>query len=270
MDEYVKSILLEKKKEAEIYRYYILKSLGVDIPEIEEFETSDENVFMKTYLFKENFFRLKGLNPIEHQLSEYREEALHYLECSYPFCFNIDLDNELMGMGDDKTCLSFYAMCLGATDEQIDGIEELLASQPLKTIDANKTIKFQSMQSANAQNKEIVDLGQICGSTVEKYRGSNLLEVYEKANDKLMQRYIIHVLKSGGMGYSTRVFDNMAVGRDDEGNYFISEGNHRVVAYQALKAVKEYITGKKEPSIQVPVSVSRISYIEDRGYEEVE
>ena len=84
-----------------------------------------------------------------------------------------------------------------------------------------------------------------------------MLEVYEKANDKLMQRYIIHVLKSGGMGYSTRVFDNMAVGKDDEGNYFISEGNHRVVAYQALKAVKEYITGKKEPSIQVPVSVSR-------------
>ena len=47
----------------------------------------------------------------------------------------------------------------------------------------------------------------------------------------------------------TEIYLAMFLGIGTIGNLFVAMGNHRVFAYQALKAVREFVTGQEEKGI---------------------
>ena len=266
--------LQEQKKKAEKYRYFLMRSLDETYPIDEEMEakygsevedyTSD--TFGNLYAFKENFFKTFGEVPFGKSLKDYKAAAIDYLNASYPFCFNMsmeqyDIDRVFPSPIKNKKYLFLYALCLGARSDQLDRVVDVL-----KSVSLNKGVPSAKVTRAAGIEKQNVDLGSIVGSSVDKYRATNLLEAYEALNDKNMSGFVEYLLKSGVMQHNTDVMKGIALERDEQGNLFCAEGNHRVMAYMAIKAVKEAVTGKKCEPLMCDVSIKRIRAKEEPDY----
>ena len=64
-----------------------------------------------------------------------------------------------------------------------------------------------------------------------------------------------YIMKSGGVNNPGKVYGGVCLYQDSEGNLFVAEGNHRVFAYQALKAVREFVTGQEQKGISFGATV---------------
>ena len=258
--DFIAQMLKERKKQVEIARYFILRQLDNSYPIDEEFEThKDEmkdyssSLAQDMYFFKENFFKTINSNPLESKLEDHAQEAMQYLNASYPFCFNDALTPFLMGQDVVGTDLMFYAMCIGATSEQLSGLKDMLKAHKLKTID-----RPSSIQILSSGEKQLVDLTDVSGSTVSNYQCPDFLSAFLAMNDKKIDNYIKYLLKSGALLDPSKVFGGMSFMQDEEGNLFVSEGNHRLVAYRVLKATRDYITGQESPGLSVFSTVQQV------------
>ena len=273
MNSFAEIALQEQKKKAEKYRYFLMRSLDETYPIDEEMEakygsevtdyTSD--TFGNLYAFKENFFKTIGEVPFGKSLKDYKAAAIDYLNASYPFCFNLSMEYEIdqvfPSQIKNRKYLLLYALSLGARSDQLDRVVDVL-----KSVSLNKGVPSTKVTRATGIEKQNVDLGSIVGSSVDKYRATNLLEAYEALNDKNMNGFIEYLLKSGVMQQKTSVMKGIALERDEQGNLFCAEGNHRVMAYMAIKAVKEAVTGKKCEPLMCDVSIKRIRAKEEPDY----
>ena len=68
------------------------------------------------------------------------------------------------------------------------------------------------------------------------------------------------------MQHNSGVMEGIALERDEQGNLFCAEGNHRIMAYMAIKAVKEAVTGEKCEPLMCEVSVQRVLTKEEPDY----
>jgi len=265
MREKIMAELKEKLRYAKDCEYLVRKKLDsntefdkeIEERRKEEFAEEYSEINLKVYTFKQNFFRSIGKSSIGNSLEDYREQALAYLEGSFPFCFEIDLLNseDLWMYNFWGIDIAFYAMCLGASEEQLGQLKDFLKNQ--KTIQFNNTggIKYQSEPVKNN-----VSIDNIQGSALETYQADNLFDILVKINDKNIKRYIEHIMKNnGGLTYGNKIFDGVCVLQDEENNVFVEEGNHRVLTYKVLKAIKEYITGEKFNSININATLQRVS-----------
>lgn len=267
----IKSVLKRKVEFAQDCQYLIQKKLGLTTEidaEVKERikEEKDENGEKSEYdrallCFEKNFLKTIGKNPFDTNMEEHKEDALKYLEGAFPFCFGINLRDQ-KATGSNKSFnldLAFYAMCLGATEEQVGSIRSLLKSKKVSTKCRDNKLEMLSngtMQSNNGKEfaiyttlKKKCCIDDIQASSVEAYQGENLYEVLRAVNDKGIGGYMENIMKSGGLNNSGKVFEEVCLHQDSEGNLFVSMGNHRVFAYQALKAVKEFVTGQEEKGI---------------------
>ena len=162
----------------------------------------------------------------------------------------------------NRKYLLLYALCLGARLDQLDRVVDVL-----KSVSLNKGVPSAKVTRTGYVEKQEVDIGSVAGSTVEKYKTGNLLEAYEALDDKNMNGFIEYLLKNGVMQHNSGVMEGIALERDEQGNLFCAEGNHRIMAYMAIKAVKEAVTGKKCEPLMCEVSVQRVLTKEEPDYD---
>lgn len=88
------------------------------------------------------FFKSKGMLPFGSSISDYKEEAIKYLNDSFPFCFNIDILNDPLWNGyylpSEKEnienyilYLGYYAMCLGADEIKLRELPNVLKDRKM-------------------------------------------------------------------------------------------------------------------------------------------
>lgn len=281
----VKRVLDRKVQFAKDCKYFIQRKLDETTPRDEVVEqriAKADGDFSKydsaLYWFAENFLKTIGKNHLNAEIEEHREDALKYLEGAFPFCFGINLRDQ------EVTCsnrsfnldLAFYAMCLGATEEQVGSLRSLLKSKKVSTKCRYNKLEMVSNGTIKSNNgKEFVIytpireeccIDDIQCSSDEGYQGENLYEVLKAVNDKGIGGYMEYIMKSGGLNNPGKVFEGVCLYQESEGNLFVSEGNHRVFAYQALKAVKEFITGQEQKGISFEATLYPVT-IREMGLE---
>ena len=262
-------ILEQKKQFAEDCAYFIRRKLDPSTEIVEEIEERTKGareysyspINLSLYAFRENFLKAKGKNMVSCSLEDFRQEALEYLENSFPFCFNIDLsDIHMMRKDSFRVALAFYAMCLGASEEQLKEMETILQSE--------RTLEFGETGIINYQGdpfKRKINIDKIKGSAVDNYQGSNLYDILLKINDKNASRYIEYIMRNGGLKESS-VFNGICLYETEENDIFVSEGNHRILTYKVLKIIREYITGEKINGMTIEATIQRVK-LQDRGDE---
>lgn len=257
----IMGILKEKVQFAKDCRYMILRQLDSTIPEDIEIESriqqdKKSEFFINEYAFKENFYATQGTNPIGKTLSDDKDEVLRYLDNAFPFCFSIDLRTDPIMWGNNSLGidLAFYAMSLGASEEQLRGIKPMLSSQ--------KLMSFKPLNITNYDGepeKRKVKLDDVRGSTVEAYQADNLFEALTSSmNDKNIAGFMAYIMKSGGIRNPGNVFKGVCFYQEEDGNIFVSEGNHRVLTYQMLKKIREFVTGETLDGIEVDGTVQKV------------
>lgn len=262
-----KPILEAALREAKDCKYFIERCIKNDClldPEIEIRRKKDlegeewSDLKGHLYKFKENFFRSIGKSPFQVSLTDYKKEAQEYLERTYPFCFGIDLRStqEMFYESGINLELEFYAMSLGATDEQLLKMKDALKEVKLQDIGEEKSVKRGS-KIPPVKGKISLDL--IKGSSVDAYRADNLYEALMKIDDKHVSNFIEFLILKDYEKNADTIFAGTCVDLDEAGNYYVSEGNHRVLTAKALRFVKEFITGKKiDKPLEFTGTISRI------------
>ena len=266
-------VLTEALREAEDCKYFIRRCIDDSClldPEIETRRKDDINgeewtpLKSHLYSFKENFFRNIGKSPFENSLTDYKKEALEYLERSYPFCFGIDLrrNQELFYASGLDLELDFYALALGATEEQVDEVKEVLKNTKLESINGKGKIR---RLSGFSPKKDTISLDSINGSSIDTYSADNLYDALKSIDDKHVSGFIEYLLIKDYENNPNTLFNGTCVEIDDNGNTYVSEGNHRILTAKALQIIKQHITGKKpDKSIEFTGTIDRIVF-QDKG-----
>ncbi len=263
--------LREKLREAEDCKYFIRRciddSTKID-PEIEsrrkdELDSSNWTALKgELYTFKESFFRSKGLTALDKSLTDYKKEAMEYLERTYPFCFNISLRTFEQYFYENATELEllFYAMALGACDEQIAGLNDMLKNEKLESITNKGSLKIDRRYQTS---KKQVSLNDIQGSSVDKYSADNLFDALLYTNDKKLSGFVSYLMMNDYEVNTDKIFDGVCAFQDESGTLFVSEGNHRIIVAKALQAIKRYIKGDEKVSpINLNSTITRIKFLD--------
>ena len=223
----------------------VLKTFeGLDLQD--DFPTSS-----RIYLWKENFFKNKGLTPFNAQIDDYDKEAVEYMRATSPYCFGIDTSDMMLQEPENMFAeMALYALSLGASDEQVRNIMEWLKDERCIIPDESISDRY----NVRSMEKGRVCVDDIAGTTIDYYQANNLLVTLEKLNDKGVARYIPYLMKNNVMSHPEEALDGVSV--DDDGNHlFVSEGNHRLFTYKALKVIRDKTIGKKanEPSFNATI-----------------
>lgn len=266
-----RELLRKKVQLANDCRYFIEKQINPNREldeEIEERRKRDDtlpisNIDMALYRFKENFFNSIRKIPLGNKLQDYSSQVMEYLNNSFPFCFGINIRDDLFelapGIEDFTFDLAYYAMAIGATDEQMATIKDVLKSQKIINVPRMEREKTEF----GAENYRRVSLDSVLGTTTRIYQADNLFDVLARINDKKVSSFIQYIMQNGGVENSQAIFHGMHFDEDQDKNLYVSEGNHRVFVYKLLKAVKEHITGRKIDSMEVDAGISRIRILPD-------
>ncbi len=213
----------------------ILKTFE-DIDLQDEFPTSS-----RIYLWKENFFKLKGLTPFNAQIDDYDKEAVAYMRATSPYCFGIDTSDMMLQEPENMLAeLVLYALSLGASDEQVRDLRVWLKNEKCIIPDENISDRY---------NVKSIEKGKLCsskivGTTIDYYQADNLLMTLMKLNDKGVARYIPYLIKNDAIRNPQKALDGISVD-DDGSNLFVSEGNHRLFTYKALNVIRDKILDEK-------------------------
>lgn len=260
-------VLRKSLREAEDCKYFISRCINDDCEINSEIENRrkrdidcDEWTSLKLHLykFKENFFRNIGKSPLDNSLTDYKKDALNYLERSYPFCFGIDLreKEELFYISGIELELEFYCRALGASTEQIQEIRTLLKQTKLDTPKCNKKVTRGLKQNPV---REIVDFDNIGGSSKEPYMVDNLYGALTKIDDKHVENFIEYLLVKDYENNPEFVFKGTNIDKDDNGKLYVAKGIHRVITAKVLRLIKKYLQEEQAiDSIKFESTVSRI------------
>lgn len=264
--------LKEKLSEAEDCKYFIRRCIDDNCPIDPEIELrrkedieGDKWTALKgeLYRFKESFFRTIGKSPFEASLTDYKEEAMGYLDRTYPFCFGLNLREnypELYYENAANLEIEFYALALGASDSQLDQLKQILKST--KFIKASQKGKLK-LDRNQEPKKESISLDRISGSTIDSYEADNLYDALINISDKNIPGFIEYLMTRDYEQNPDKIFNGTCVAVDNEGNCFIEEGNHRVITAQALRAVKRFIRGESiTKDISFQATVSKVRFID--------
>lgn len=260
----INEILKEKIEFANDCEYFVRRMLDENEPVNQEIEDrrNDEmyggswsELQSSIYMFKENFFKFIEKSPFQHKITDYKDEAKRYLKTSFPFCFDINLreNPELWGDRFFGLELAFFAMSLGATDEQLKNIKQILQNKKMEGID----VEGQLMSASNPEKAKI-SVEDVAGSSVKAYQGNNLFETLLMMNDKNIGGFISYIMKSGYMLNTGKVFEGTSAYQDENGNIYVSEGNHRIITAKALNTIREHITGEKTEPTSFETTMMRI------------
>lgn len=273
--EFKKPVLQEALREAEDCKYFIRRCIDDDClidPEIETRRKDDidgeEWTDLKGHLyqFKENFFRSIGKSPFQASLTDYKEEAKDYLQKSYPFCFGINLREkpELFYENGINLELEFYAMALGADDTKIEEMKQMLRDTKLEPAKKKGQVKH---DHRFRPSKDKIQLDKIIGSSSDSYETDNLYDALKKLDDKHIAGFMEYLMIKDYEGNPDKLFDGTCVDLDEDGNYYVSEGNHRIMTAKALQAVKHFITGENnENGIEFTGTVGRVRFVSEHEY----
>jgi hypothetical protein len=236
-----KNYLLAKK--------YILDYIkGVEIPEDLPFEIDG-----KIYCFKENFLKLVGKNPFNANIRDYSSGVIDYMNNTFPYCFALGGQVEDFYTLDDA--LLFYARSRGATPEQLEQIIPMLREIKLPQVE---TDSFEV--SVVNENKELVSVDRICGSSVKKYKADNLYDALVAIDDKNVQGFINYLVVNNvfNVFLTERTMNGICCDLDEDNNMLVSEGNHRVITLKALLAIREFVEGVQMPSPSFKANVVQV------------
>lgn len=209
-------------------------------------ESEDELSFelnSLVYVFKENLLRQFGKNPFNGDIRNYKVAALNYLNSSYPYCFAFGGCVKQFDTLDDSLC--FFARNCGANEEQVEQIIPMLQSINIKSLGENYHMFLEG------ESKSVVNAKDVVGSTVKYYNGDNLYDLLVCIDDKRVENYINYLMRDNVFNRNdiNGVMNGVSGVIDEDGNLFVSEGNHRILTLKALIAIKEYITGEE---VKVP------------------
>ena len=261
-----KELLAKKVQLAKDCRYFIEKQInpncniddGAEQRRKNDVSLPISDIDMALYCFRENFFRTIGKAPIGNRLADHSEQVMEFLNNTFPFCFNINIRDDLFELAPDikdfSFDLAFYAMSLGATDEQMATLKDALKKEHIVNVYRMEREKPLSVEN----NYRRVSLDDVQGTTTRIYQADNLFDVISKINDKNVSGFIQYIMQNGGIENSQVVFGGMHFNEDQNGKLYISEGNHRFFVYKLLKKVKEHITGKPIEGMKIDAGISRI------------
>lgn len=141
--------------------------------------------------------------------------------------------------------LIFFARNCGANEEQVEQIIPMLQSINIKSLGENYHMFLEG------ESKSVVNAKDVVGSTVKYYNGDNLYDLLVCIDDKRVENYINYLMCDNVFNRDNinGVMNGVAGVVDEDGNLFVSEGNHRILTLKALIAIKEYITGEE---VKVP------------------
>ena len=236
-----KNCLLAKK--------YILDYVkGVKIPEDLPFEIAG-----KIYCFKENFLKLVGKNPFNADISDYGTGVIDYMNNAYPYCFGLGGSIERFETLDDA--ILYYAKSRGATPEQLEQVIPMLRELKLPQVE---TDSFEV--SVVNENKELISVDRICGSSVKKYKADNLYDALVAIDDKNVQGFINYLVVNNvfDVFLTERTMNGICCDLDEDNNMLVSEGNHRVITLKALLAIREFVEGVQIPSPSFKANVVQV------------